>query len=294
MGVRPPRGQLAAVVAALSLIIIAVGFMQLRGGSTPVAVDTAIERFRTEGDPTPSTREVEANPEATPTTTDEPPRTSAPVTTSVTTGPAHPQTRPRPREGVYTYTTTGGDDVDVLGGSRHTYPAKTTVTVRHTDCGFDERWDALEERWDERTSCSTPGGEELRSVTSFHEFFGRADQRTLQCKGFSFPKGAKPGDSWSMRCASDTTQTAISFTAVDWEDVAVAGQPVRTLHVHAELKLTGEQQGSGVRDVWGSIETGVNVREKAEMTSFSNQPVFGRTRYHESYDIRVESLQPQT
>lgn len=31
----------------------------------------------------------------------------------------------------------------------------------------------------------------------------------------------------------------------------------------------------------------------ATLTTYSNQPVFGRTRYHEAYEIRLMSLEPR-
>jgi hypothetical protein len=194
---------------------------------------------------------------------------------------------------VYVYATRGGDEVDVLGDSRHTYPSETTVTVRRAGCGFVERWDALAERWDERESCRTVQGDTLRRTTSHHEFFGRGDTRTLRCDGFTYPAAAQPGARWSMRCASQNTTAESTLTAVGWEDVDVGGVLVKTLHVHVSTKISGEQEGTTVRDVWGSVDTGVAVREHATLTSHSNQAVFGRTRYHEEYDIRLKTLQPR-
>ncbi|MCI0636059.1 MAG: hypothetical protein L0206_19410, partial [Actinobacteria bacterium] len=273
-----------------SILCLAGGFVYLRGGSTPVPVNSAVERFR-ERSQVPVQLEEErpaaAGTEAAPGS-----RTlvRAPTSMEVSTDSG---VRPRPAEGVYVYATTGGDEVDVLGGSRHTYPAQTTVTVRHAGCGLVERWDGLEERWDEREYCQVTGGEALKRTTSYHEFFGHADQRTLHCSGFAFPAGFEPGGTWSSRCASENTTATSTLTAVAWEDVDVGGVPVRTMHVHVETKLTGEQVGTSVRDVWGSSETGLLIRERSTLTSHSNQPVFGRTRYHEAYDNRLMSLEPR-
>ena len=276
-------------MAAISIVCLAGGFVYLRGGSTPVPVDSAVERFRERGERVfeleadrPAKREVESQAAG----------SQVRVPASVEVAPARTG-RPRPAEGVYVYATTGGDDVDVLGGSRHTYPAETTITVRHAGCGLVERWDALEERWDERESCRGEGGDTLKRMTSFHEFFGRADQRTLRCTGFTSPAGFQPGASWSSRCASENTTARSTLTAVGWESLDVAGVPVRTMHVHVETKVSGEQEGTSVRDVWGSAETGLVIREHTKLESYSNQPVFGRTRYHEEYDIRAMSLEPR-
>ena len=285
------RSRVAALVAAISVLLIAVGFMSLRTTSTPVGAGSAVQRFRKlrpielREDRTGSTRSAAA-PGSSDTRAVRP-KVEAEVAT--TTG-----VRPLPKEGVYVYATTGGDEVDVLGGSRHEYPAETTVTISHAGCGLVERWDALEERWDERESCRAPGGDTLKRTTSFHEFYGRADERTLRCEGYTFAASFGPGSKWSSRCASDDTTVDLSLEAIGWEDVDVGGRSVRTLHVRVTGQLSGDQEGSVVRDVWGSGETGIAVRERSTLTSYSNQPVFGRTRYHESYDIRLKSLEPKT
>ncbi len=289
------RSLWTALGVAMVVIMFAGSLMLLRGGSTPIPVAKAVERFRsdTPRSEAPATESPSSALEA-PTSRSSSASTAARVAPSPTNPSANDFGRPLPAEGVYVYSTTGGDDVDVLGGSKHTYPERTTITVRRTECGFVERWDALAERWDERESCRVLDGDALKRVTSFHEFYGRSDERTLRCDGLNYPKGAKPGDAWSMTCASDVTKTLIKLKALAWEEVDVAGAAVKTLHVRVENEITGDQQGRGVRDVWGAVDTGILVRERSEMTSFSNQPFFGRTRYHEKFDIRLASLNPQT
>lgn len=285
------RGRWAALASATAIVVVASSFVLLRGGSTPVSVERAVESYRrTSREPRQAAADERASPSAVPRSSRESSRVSAPVEVEIRNSPG---VRPLPQEGVYVYATSGGDEVDVLGGSRHSYPSETTITVRHEGCGLVERWDALEERWDERESCRTAEGDVLKRTTSYHEFFGRGDQRTLECTGFTYPAGFQPGSSWSSHCASDNTSVDLKLTAVGWEDVVVAGRPVRTMHVRVEARITGEQDGSSTRHVWGSVDNGLVVRERSELTSYSNQPVFGRTRYHEQYENRLVSLEPR-
>jgi hypothetical protein len=284
------RSGIASLIAAISVLFLAAGFAYLRGGSTPVGVDSAVEHYRQQQ----PIQLGEERPAAGPSASTEPSsRESAvkKVATKVTT--TSDGLRPLPAEGVYVYETTGGDEVDVLGGSRHEYPPETTITVRHSGCGLVERWDALEERWDERESCPTPEGDRLKRTTSFHEFFGRGDLRTLDCTGFTYPAHFQPGAEWSSRCASENTAVALTLRAVKWEDIVVGDRSVRTMHVRVEGRLTGEQDGTLVREVWGAADKGIVVRERSTLTSYSNQPVFGRTRYHEAYENRLTSLEPR-
>lgn len=287
------RRHLVPALAAASVITIAAGIFYVRGGSTPVDVGNAVERFRTGATltqaPAPTTaprtrtqaRAASAAPER-----------ATSETTRATD--ASPRGRPLPRAGVYVYATTGGDEVDVLGGSRHTYPPETTMTIRHDGCGLIERWDALEERWDERETCKTPRGDSLKRYTAFHEFFRHADERTYTCDYLAYPLDAKPGDSWTGRCVSGESVVRQTGRAIGFETLHVEGRQIETLHVRVDVKLTGEQEGSGVREVWGDRATGLSIREKSQTTSYSVQPVFGRTRYHETVEIRLKSLAPRT
>ncbi len=293
MAVVSPRLHVAAGTAAMSVIAIAVGVFYLRGGSSPVDVAEAVERFRTtttsvtpetptqpdRAAPVRETAELHAKPSAAP--------------DAAADSPVRSVGRPRPPEGVYVYATRGGDEVDVLGGSRHTYPSETTVTIRHAGCGLVERWDALDERWDERETCQTPNGDALKRFTSFHEFFRHADERTYECDYLAYPIGAKRGDSWTGRCVSGESIVKQTGRAIGFETLVVDGVRVNALHVRVDVTLTGEQEGTGVREVWGDRETGLSILEKATTTSYSTQPVFGRTRYHEKVEIRLTSLQPR-
>jgi hypothetical protein len=285
--------RIAAIIAAFSVVSIAAGVFYLRGGSTPVAVDTAIERFRTTtlGASQPLI-DTDATPKA---DTSKPKKAQTPVATAASVAePRSEAGRPKPPEGVYVYATKGGDEVDVLGGSSHAYPAETTMTIRHDGCGLIERWDALDERWDERETCKTPDGDALKRFTSFHEFFRHADERTYTCEFLTYPRDTRPGDTWKGRCVSGESVVHQTGRAIGYETLLVGGIRVKTLHVRVDVKLTGEQEGSGVRQVWGDLETGLSILERASTTSYSTQPVFGRTRYHESFEIRLKSLKPRT
>jgi len=287
------RRGVTAIAAALAILVLAGGFLYLRGGSTAVSVDTAVRQFR-------------AQPKAAVA-----PNVAAPVKRTATfahavvrPGAARPAVsraaaagaavgRPIPPEGVYVYSTTGEDDVDVLGGSRHTYPGQTTITVRHAGCGLTEHWDVLKERWDERESCRTSSGDVLHRLSSYHEFFRHGDMRNFGCSGFTYPAGEAPGRQWTVHCDGAGTTTVTRMLAVAWEYVAVGGVRVRTLHVRASSTIGGDQQGTSERDVWGSSESGLVIRERARVDTDSTQPVMGKTHYHEQYEIRLTSLTPQ-
>ena len=87
-----------------------------------------------------------------------------------------------PPPGVYRYRTEGSESVDVLGGTTHTYPAETSLTVVPHGCGVTLRWAPLEQRSEEWGLCVTAQGVELQTDGAFfHEFFGTAHPESMVC-----------------------------------------------------------------------------------------------------------------
>jgi len=287
------RSGVAVAGAAVLILVIAAGFLYLRGGSTAVSVDSAVRQFRTQPHLTTLAPSGTAavKPAGAPRSVETTRSAQAPASRTAAVRAA--AGRPPVPEGVYVYATTGEDDVDVLGGSTHVYPDQTTITVRHAGCGLIEHWDVLKERWDERESCRSAAGDVLHRLSSYHEFFRHGDLKTFGCTGFTYPAGEAPGTEWTVRCDGSGTTTVTTLRAVAWEYVTVGSARVRTLHVHASSTIGGDQHGTSERDVWGSSVNGLVLRERARVDSESTQPVFGKTHYHEQYEIRLTSLTPQ-
>lgn len=285
------RSSIVTGISAALVLFLAAGSIYLRGGSTPVPLTDAVERYRSA---TPLPQAATKQERSTAQRERERPTTESETVDPTSDEPIADPARPLPPEGVYAYATEGHDEVDILGGNRHTYPDETTITVRQAGCGTIERWDALDERWDERESCHEEGGDTLARVTSYHEFFRHGDERTLVCDGYTYPSGAQPGDSWTTTCETPNTKAVTALRAVEFEGVEVGGRTVRTLHVRADTVLSGEQKGESHRDVWGSSENGIVLKETAMIESESVQPGFGTVTYTESYEIRLKSLQPKT
>lgn len=88
-----------------------------------------------------------------------------------------------PASGVYMYATTGRDSVDALNGAHHDYPATTTITVMPTPCGVQQRWDILEQRWQEWQRCTDGLGISETGRTNYDEFFGQSQTDSWLCTG---------------------------------------------------------------------------------------------------------------
>jgi hypothetical protein len=247
----------------ITALVIGLGggalFVQLRSKTTVITVDESLARFR-EG--------VGASPAA---------------------------VAGLPAPGVYVYATEGGDEITVLGGSHHTYPAETTVTVTPEGCGVRMRWSALGERWEEWLLCLDGPRLEIRSITTYHQFFGKSDHREYFCGDDSLyrPVTDAAGTAWTSRCAAaDATGTG-SGTVVGVEFLSVGGRRTRALHVEIRTSFEGSTLGTREQDLWMVADTGLPIilisRDDLETDS-----ALGRTDYGEAYRMELRSLDPRT
>jgi hypothetical protein len=179
-----------------------------------------------------------------------------------------------PAPGVYVYATTGGEQLS-LPGTRHDYPAETTIIVTHDECGWRERWSPLEERWDDRVLC--PGGEPSHYVVH-HEFLGQVDERTFVCTE-------------DDTCGDGAVTSERTVTVVGRETLVVGGTEVETEHVRVDEVTTGDSVGP-VESHWWRADDGLLVRHTTvvEMTS---QTVVGEVDYDEEITLELVALEPR-
>jgi hypothetical protein len=179
-----------------------------------------------------------------------------------------------PSPGVYVYATTGGEELS-LPGTRHDYPAETTIIVTHDECGWRERWSPLEERWDDRVLC--PGGEPSH-YTVHHEFLGQVDERSFVCTD-------------EDACSDGAVTSERVVAEVGRETIGVGGTDVETVHTRVDETTSGDSVGP-VESHWWRTDDGLLVRHTTvvEMTS---QTVVGEVDYDEEITLELVSLDPR-
>lgn len=198
---------------------------------------------------------------------------------------------PAPEPGVYRYATTGGEQLSVRGSARD-YPETTTITVRPDQCGFTERWDVFEERWDERDWCARSGRRSLVALTSYREFFGHGQRDELACDGDAPAATAmEPGTRWTVVCEGEDTTATSRIEVVDRPRVEVDGERLDTVHVRTETRIEGETSGRMSGERWLVPTSGLLVRERSETEVETAGPV-GPVDYTEQYTLRLESTRP--
>jgi hypothetical protein len=315
---------LAAIVLALLGSGVAAAY--LRQETRQVSVDDAVAAFRSTSS-TPQTEKGLA-PGAAPAPTSE-----AAVTTSVDAPPAPPGTAlagsvppptptqpakvapspaaqtsssatptpaataaapPSTEEGVYTFNTEGYESTNALGGARHDYPAETAVTLRRTDCGWTQRWQPLQERWDETALCHTDQGMDVRRFTTHHEFFQRSQEQAFDCpEGSNVHRwNAPPGATWTWRCTAGSSAIDTVVTVEGTEPLDLGGETVDVVRIRYESKMTGANRGTQVQERWLRPGDGLNVRIHTDIDTETDSP-FGAVHYEEHYTITMASLHPR-
>ncbi|HEX9258321.1 MAG TPA: hypothetical protein VF855_02210, partial [Acidimicrobiales bacterium] len=248
------------VVVLLTAAVVGGWWYAHRNSTTPVSPDEAVERYergRSSSTTSPST---------------------SPSTEVQTTVLAR-----LPAPGVYVYATSGSDSVDALSGASHRYPATTTITVEPADCGVTQRWLALEERWDQWTSCTDGRGILLRDFTGFHRFFGQATTEKWVCSGEARPAAANPGTTWRATCDEQGVTTVWQGTVVGAESLHVGSEtvPVQRVRISLDDGLPADKQNY---EAWYLEGTDLLVRQTADIET-SNSTSVGTVIYREHYTI---------
>jgi hypothetical protein len=196
-----------------------------------------------------------------------------------------------PQAGVYTYTTDGFEKTDLLGGSRHDYPAQTTITVKPTDCGYVQTWTALDKRSEAWTYCALDGAIRPTDFQDVHNFYAHNDDRTYTCSGGAL--SLKPGaDPVTITCVKKGTTRVDHVKTIGAESVDVGGTAVDTVHLRTQTRMSGSTVGTATFDDWLDRATGLPVRITADVDNKSDTPIGAKVHYLEQYELKLTSADP--
>ena len=260
---RPIRSRAAQLSLALLIVVgcaLALWwYFVLRDSATPLSVESALERYRSE---------------------------------SVRTGEQSVGEVPEP--GVYVYATKGFEAIDALLGSRPDYPAHTTITVEPGGCGLLLRWDALTDRSTTWNLCPRPGGWRIDDYREVHRFFGQTERTTYRCVAESIwaPASLATGTTFERRCSTSGTTETTMGRVVGADTLRVGAGVVQTAHIALFLTLDGRTRGTGTMDIWLATANGLVVR--LFLTNHNeSESAIGAVRYAESARLDLVSLQPR-
>ena len=195
-------------------------------------------------------------------------------------------------DGVYVYTTRGGESVDVFGGAHHRYPRRTSITAVGVKCGLRLRWDALKERTATWTLCSTPRGVELHAFEVAHRFFGQSDSTSYACGGsVLLPVDEAAGKTTPFHCRSDRGSEAGDTQVVGFEPLSVGGARLNAVHVRTVAHVSGGDKGTETTDWWFDVRSGLPLGIGL-VSRTSRGFALGDIHYREDASLRLVSTTP--
>jgi hypothetical protein len=151
-----------------------------------------------------------------------------------------------PLEGVYSYRTTGGESISVVG-ARHDYPERTFATVRHLGgCRWEQRNDVVKEHVDRREMCSSPRKLLQLAQAREVEFFHKRDGDSYRCDPpqLQHEVAEVPGAVSMSVCGNGKDDGArIRRTFVGRETLQVGSRAVPVLRLDFRATLTGWVMG---------------------------------------------------
>lgn len=300
----------AALALILALILVADVYLLARDEGTPVSVENAVERFRSEGgalaEVAPVTPTTEA-PAAPATSAPPPPATTTTTRRITRTPPSAPAAAPggeaprpasvlRPAPGVYRYQTVGFERLSLLGASRR-YPAETTRTVRHGGgCSWSMRLVLLAEHQEEHSFCGTTTTLDATGNTTSVTWFGFASTVELVCDRplHEADRNAPPGTSTPFLCRQGTDSTFSGTTTIGSEaSVVVDGQVRRAWRLDVRGTFEGQTRGTVVVSELIDQEDG-GVLFEQRTTDLTQRSPLGDVTYHQEVTFTLSSLSPTT
>lgn len=273
--------------------------LQLRDTTTPVTVADAVDDFEStslepiqdapsrapEIDESSSTDQAQSKSATQPvapieSTPSEPPTTTAP----------EPIEAGRPlEEGVYVYSTTGGEEIDALGGTRHDYPVETTLTVQAGGCGLIVRWQPLRERFEEMELCLGDQGPEISGYTSFHQFFGNDERRDFSCEPAIAFAATADAESTST-CAADGLTESVTKRGLGTRTFTAGTDRVEAIGVALSATISGESWGTTEAEMW--VTPGGLIVSWSETVETDAQSFVGDVHYSEQFSLELTAADP--
>jgi hypothetical protein len=196
-----------------------------------------------------------------------------------------------PAPGVYTYRTTGGESLNLVGVSR-SFPSSTSMIVADGRCATVS-WVPITQHTEATTVCNAPNGaltvpKQVTSVT----IAGSTSTSTVDCPASTYllPTGARPGRRWSSTCTQVSPAEKIDMQGreLGQSSMVVGGRTVSVTHARLTFTYTGaSEHGSNPIDYWIVPSTGLIVRER-ETVGMTQSGV----HYTENMETTLTGLSP--
>lgn len=204
----------------------------------------------------------------------------------------------RPEPGTYTYTGSGRESVDALGGSEHVFPEEIPIVVQldaEDECAWTSNVVYVKQHIEERNYCTKDGVLTDLGFTRETEFFNQTQETVYECdeNAWRLRTDWEPGDTakWTCTQSGGAATSAYVATLVGEEELKVGGETVETWHTKVQSTQTGDTRGSDTSEFW-LTESGLIVKFTTNL-DVKTKSVLGDTNFKEQTSYMLTSLVPE-
>jgi hypothetical protein len=195
-----------------------------------------------------------------------------------------------PAPGVYSYRTTGGESLSLVGVAR-SFPASTSMIVNDGRCATVS-WVPITQHTEMTTVCNAPNGAlTIPKLVTDESIAGSTTSSTIECPSLAYllPPGATSGTRWAATCSQDSPAERIGLVgqALGPSTLTVGGQKVPVTHARITLTFNGAENGTNPTDYWIVPSSGLIVQERESVGVTQ-----GGVHYTEHMEATLNGLDP--
>ena len=196
-----------------------------------------------------------------------------------------------PAPGVYTYQTSGGESLSLMGVAR-SFPSTTSMIVADRGCATIS-WVPITQHTETTTVCPDPnGGYSVPRLVTNESIAGSDTTSTVVCPATAYllpPPGVAAGQKWGATCVqqSPAEKVLLSGEVLGQSTMTVGGHAVTVEHSRFTLTFDGSDAGTSPTDFWIVPSSGLIVQEKENVGVTS-----GGVRYTENMASTLTNLKP--
>ena len=192
--------------------------------------------------------------------------------------------------GVYTYRTTGGEGLSLMGVAR-AFPSSTSMIVTGGRCATVS-WVPITQHTEATSICAgADGALSVPRLVTTESIASTDTTSTVECPSTAYllPPAARTGVRWTTACSLQSPAEKVGFhgEVVGRSTLAVGGTTVTVEHTRFVLTYNGSESGTNPTDFWIVPSTGLIVREKEAVGITS-----GGVRYSENMEATLAALAP--
>jgi hypothetical protein len=198
-----------------------------------------------------------------------------------------------PPPGVYSYRTSGGEQLSI-GGISRVFPARSDMIVTDSRCtNFD--WEPLEQHTEGLVACpQKKGALTITSASSYEQIAGTQTTSVIRCPANTYFIPAHPtaGEHWRKTCRSKGETVVFSGQIVGLSSIMVSDQKVPALHTRLTLSFSGSESGTNPNNYWISLQNGIILRQQETVAVAERAGPLGSVHYTEKMAITLRSMAP--